>query len=299
MRRLLGVGVRIVDVHGGQQAFAERGLFAAACGAVPRVGRLECRPRSRVLSERAQHAPEVHAGERGEANVTGGFGLVDRELEGGGAGVVVAGLALRASEAGELVRLGLLEPETPRRLRGATHVADGVVEAVLDAGQLAADGFAADVEPRVVDVLQPAFDVIDGVDAARLVAGGDRGSGGEEPVGGLVPRPVEPVVERVAAIGQLERVAELAVMRHDVGEVVRAARLQVDIVDRVGQLGGFGDVVAGQLEAIGRRFDPRGEQQGVGPVVGPGRRRRPRRVRPGSVARLGCRRGRPRPSRTR
>ena len=33
--------------------------------------------------------------------------------------------------------------------------------------------------------------------AALLVAGGDRGAGGEEPVGGLVPRPVEPCVERV------------------------------------------------------------------------------------------------------
>ena len=56
-------------------------------------------------------------------------------------------------------------------------------------------------------------------------------------------------------------------MRHDVGEVVAAARLQVDIVDRVGQVGGRGDVVAGELEATGRRFDPPGEQQGVGPVA--------------------------------
>ena len=56
-------------------------------------------------------------------------------------------------------------------------------------------------------------------------------------------------------------------MRHDVGEVVTAARLQVDIVDRVGQVGGGGDVVAGELEATNRRFDPPGEQQGVGPVA--------------------------------
>ena len=60
-------------------------------------------------------------------------------------------------------------------------------------------------------------------------------------------------------------------MRHDVGEVVAAARLQVDVVDRVGQVGGGGDVVAGELEATGRRFDPRREQQGVGPVPGRGR----------------------------
>ena len=59
-------------------------------------------------------------------------------------------------------------------------------------------------------------------------------------------------------------------MRHDVGEVVAAARLQVDVVDRVGQVGGGGDVVAGELEVTGRRFDPRREQQGAGPVSGRG-----------------------------
>ncbi len=145
----------------------------------------------------------MNPGERRQAHVTGGFGLVDRELEGGGTSVVVTGLALRSSETGQLVRLGLQEAETSRRLRGATEVDDGVVEAVLDAGQLAEHRFAANVEPRVVDGSQPVLDVIDSVDAALLVTGGDRGSGGEEPVGGLIPRPVQPLVERVAAIGQL------------------------------------------------------------------------------------------------
>ena len=60
-------------------------------------------------------------------------------------------------------------------------------------------------------------------------------------------------------------------MRHDVGEVVTAARLQVDIADRVGQLGGCGDVFAGELEVTRRRFDPRREQQGAGPVSDRGR----------------------------
>ena len=55
--------------------------------------------------------------------------------------------------------------------------------------------------------------------------------------------------------------AELAVVRHDVGEVVAAARLQVDVVDRVGQRGGGGDVLARELEVAGRRLDPRREQQ--------------------------------------
>ena len=60
-------------------------------------------------------------------------------------------------------------------------------------------------------------------------------------------------------------------VRHDVGEVVAAARLQVDVVDRVGQLGGRGDVVAGELEVARRRLDPRREQQRAGPVSGRGR----------------------------
>ena len=55
-------------------------------------------------------------------------------------------------------------------------------------------------------------------------------------------------------------------MRHDVGEVVAAARLQVDVVDRVGELVGRGDVVAGEFEATGRRLDPRREQQRDGSV---------------------------------
>ena len=130
-------------------------------------------------------------GERRQAHIAGGLGLVDREFEGGGTGVVVAGLALRASETGELVRLGLPEAETSRRVRGATEVDDGVVEPVLDAGQLAEHRVAAHVEPRVVDRSQPVLDLIDGLDAALLVAGGDRGPGGEEPVRGLIPRPVQ------------------------------------------------------------------------------------------------------------
>ena len=90
-------------------------------------------------------------GERRHAHVAGGLGLVDREFEGGRAGLVVAGLALGPAEAGSLVGLGLQEAEASRRLRGAAEVDDGVVEAVLDAGQLAEHRVAANVQPRVVD----------------------------------------------------------------------------------------------------------------------------------------------------
>ena len=113
----------------------------------------------------------MNPGERRQAYVTGGLGLVDGPLQGGGTSVVVAGLALRSSEAGELVRLGLPEAETSRRFRGATEVVDGIVEPVLDAGELAEDGVAANVQPRVVDRSQPVLDVIDGVDAALFVVG--------------------------------------------------------------------------------------------------------------------------------
>ena len=103
-------------------------------------------------------------GERGQPYITGGLGLLDSECEGGGAGVVVAGLTLRSS--GELVGLRLEEAETSRRFRGAAEVDDSIVEAVLDAGQFAEHRFAADVEPRVVDGSQPVLDMIDSVDAA-------------------------------------------------------------------------------------------------------------------------------------
>ena len=65
--------------------------------------------------------------------------------------MVVAGLALRPSETGQLVRLCLREAEASRRLRGTTEMDDGIIEAVLDAGQLAEHRFAANMQPRVVD----------------------------------------------------------------------------------------------------------------------------------------------------
>ena len=65
-----------------------------------------------------------------------------------------------------------------------------------------------------------------------------------------------PVVERAAARGQRERVLPLAVVGDDVGEVVGAARLQVGVGDRVGQLRRGGDVPPRRLEVAGRRLDP-------------------------------------------
>ena len=62
--------------------------------------------------------------------------------------------------------------------------------------------------------------------ARTAVTGRDRGSGGEQRVRGLIPWPVQPVVQHPAASGELQRMLPLAVMGHDVGEVVAAARLR-------------------------------------------------------------------------
>jgi len=56
------------------------------------------------------------------------------------------------------------------------------------------------------------LDVIDSLHAALLVTSGDCGPGSEEPVGGLIPWPVERGVERVTAIGECHRLMERAVV---------------------------------------------------------------------------------------
>ena len=118
----LGAWHLIRGVHGGQQALAERGLLSTAGFAVPRGRGFECRPRWRDLSERTQNPTQMDPGERRQPHVAGGLGLVDRELQGGRASVVVAGLALRSAKTRDLVRLGLLEAELSRSFRGATEV---------------------------------------------------------------------------------------------------------------------------------------------------------------------------------
>ena len=138
--------------------------------AVPLGCRFECRPRSFDLSECSEHAPEVDPGERRQAHVTGGLGLLDRELQSGSTAVVVAGLALRSSETGNLVRLGLQKPSLSRCFRGTTDIEDGVVESMLDASQFTEHRVAANVEPRVLDRRQPVLDLIASFDAALLVA---------------------------------------------------------------------------------------------------------------------------------
>jgi uncharacterized membrane protein len=157
-----GAGVAVARVERGQQALAQRRLLAAAGLTVPGARRRECRPRRRDPAQRAQHAPEVHPRERGEPHVAGRLRLLDRELERGRAGLVVTGLALRAAEARELVCLGLLEAEAAGGRRGAADVEDRVAEAMLDPCELAEHRVPPDVEPWIVDLAQPALDLVAG-----------------------------------------------------------------------------------------------------------------------------------------
>ena len=111
----------------------------------------------------------MHPREGGQADVPGRLGLLDRDCERGGAVLVVPRLALRAAEARELVGLRLREAEPARRLRRLAEVTDGIVEPELDPRELAEHRVAADVQPRVVDELEPVLDLI----PCRVGAGAD------------------------------------------------------------------------------------------------------------------------------
>ena len=77
----------------------------------------------------------------------------------------------------------------------------------------------------------------------------------------LVPRSVQGVVDGPAAIGQLHRSTELAVMRHDVGQVVGAARLQIGVAVSSASSVAAAMWLPSELEMTGRRFDPSREQK--------------------------------------
>src|SRR5204863_1124316 len=184
-----------------QQALAERGLLAAPGSAVPGRRRLQRRPRLRDPAERPRNAAEMHARERRQAHVAGRLGLLDRERERRRTADVVARLTLRATDAGELIGLGLQEAEASGGRRRGSEVADGIVEAVLDPGELAEDRVEANVQPWIVDGLQAVLDPLARGDGTLAVGGRDRRARREELVCGLVPRPVQAVVERARAIG--------------------------------------------------------------------------------------------------
>ena len=201
----------------------------------------------------------MHTAQRGQPHVARGFSLLDGEFQGGHPDRVLTGLPLRSSETGQLIGLRLQKSAISRRLHRAAQVQHRVVESALQTGKLAEGGVTPDMQPRVVDGAEPVPHAIGGLHAARLVAGRDGGSGSEKRGRGLVPRPVQGVIEGTTAVGELHRETELAVVRDDVREEVGAASLQVDVIDAVGELGGACDVTAGRVEVTRGRLDPGGE----------------------------------------
>ena len=115
-----GTGYPIRSVECGQEALTERGLFSTAGAAVPGNRRFEFRSGSRDLSDTTQHAPEMDTCERRQAYITGGLGLDDCEFQGGGARVVVTGLALGPPETRQLVCLRLSKSQSLRCFCGAS-----------------------------------------------------------------------------------------------------------------------------------------------------------------------------------
>src|ERR671913_20420 len=101
----------------------------------------------------------------------------------------------------------------------------GVVEAVLESGQLALDRIAADVQPRVLALAKPPLDPADRLECATLVTGRYRCSSLEQGIRGLVPRPVHGLVDGSAAVCEPEGGTEVPVVGDDVREVVGAAGL--------------------------------------------------------------------------
>ena len=74
---------------------------------------------------------------------------------------------------------------------------------MLEPGQLAEHGFPADMQPRVIDLTQPASHPVGGVDGACHVAGGVAGSGGEQCVRGWFQGPIQRVVTRLRSVSSV------------------------------------------------------------------------------------------------
>ena len=122
VRRTSAPATPISRVHRGQQAFAERRLLAPARRAVP--GRCGLEDGSRSDRSVRAHEGRVRGGPwRAPPGGRRRWLRPCRSRVAGcsRAGVVVAGLALRSAEAGQLVRLGLQEAETRETSRGASR----------------------------------------------------------------------------------------------------------------------------------------------------------------------------------
>ena len=206
-RRASAPATRSVGVHRREQALAERGLLPAAGGAVPRGRGFERRPRSRVLSRvrgaRARGAPgrappcARRRSPRPSRSRARGWRRRSRSRRPGTAPV-------RDSRPGTPPSAGSpsrreVSAARPRWTTASSNRCWIRASSPSTASRRTWSHGSSTIR-------EPVLDLIARLDAALLVAGGDRGPGGEEPVRGLVPRPVHALVERVAAIGELHRV---------------------------------------------------------------------------------------------
>ena len=198
---------------------------------------------------------------------------------------VVTGLALGSSEARQLVRLGLLETQAaarfPPRGRGAarrrrTGAGGGPVRRASRRRGRAATGRRP---MRSQCCTWSTASTLRSWSPAEIAARAAKSQFAAWSHGRS-----RPVVEGIAAIGELHRLTELAVMRHDVGEVVRSSGpagrrhrscRPVRWPRRCGRGRGRGD-----------RSTPRSTPRAAGRWPGPGPARRRRRA--SSAAKIRC-----------
>jgi hypothetical protein len=85
------------NIHGGQQAFTEGGLFPSTRVAVPRARGFQRLTGPSILPVRPQHATEMHPDQRRKPDIAGGLRLPQGEFQRGDTGRVVPGLTLGAT----------------------------------------------------------------------------------------------------------------------------------------------------------------------------------------------------------
>ena len=299
-RRSSAPATPIRGVHRGQQALAERGLFSTAGGAVPRGRRFERRPRSCGLSERTQDAPEMHPGERRQAHVAGGFGLVDRELQGGRAGrrsrrpgtALVRGWTTWYASVCRKPRRRDVSAARPMWTTASSNRCWMRASSPSIASRRTWSHGSSTVSQPVLRPDRALRRCAPGR-RPRSRPGRRRASSRPDPTAGPARRRARRCDRSAPSPAGTRRDATRR-RRGSSSSAPAGRRRRSRRPARWRRRCGRGRA-RGDPSTL--RSTPRAA--GRWPGLGPAPRRRRRRVRPGSVARLGCRRGRPRPNRTR
>ena len=297
---LLRAGDAVVGVERREQAVAERGLLAAAGVAVPRRRRLERRPRrarsARARAGRARGAPgrAPPGGRRRSPRPSRSRAPAwPRRSRSRRPGTARA----RGWRAGR--------PRSAGSRAGPTSPPPGRCGATASSKRCSTRASSPSIASRRTcshgssTRAQPVLDLVARLGGARAVAGRDRGPGGEERVRGLVPRPVQPVVERAGC--DRSAPARAPTRRGATRRRRGSSRSAPAGRRRRSRRPARRRRRRARGPARGGRSTPRSTPRAAArrPGRGPGPRRPRRRARPGSAARRGCRRGRSRPSRTR